>query len=108
MFFFSKKLITMHSTKLMQGDVLNERLGQLLKRLAAKQTPRYLSERRDTERERDQDDDRSEDDSEEDRDHFDRHSLNSHSRSQCSDREVKLPPPPQPLYEALFPELFVY
>ncbi|XP_052130546.1 protein EFR3 homolog cmp44E isoform X2 [Frankliniella occidentalis] len=89
-----------------KGDILNDKLNQLLKGLATKQTLRYLSERRDTERERERDDDRkSEADSEEERDHFDRHSPHSHSRSHSSDH---LPPAPQPLYETLFPELFVY
>lgn len=92
-----------------KGDVLNERLDQLLKKLAAKQVPRYLSERRDTERERDREEDqRSEDDSEEERDRFGSGSPHGHSRSHSVDREIQLPPAPQPLYEALFPELFVY
>ncbi|KAK3930211.1 Protein EFR3-like protein cmp44E [Frankliniella fusca] len=89
-----------------KGDVLNDKLTQLLKGLAAKQSLRYLSERRDTEREKEREDDRkSEEDSEEERDRFDRHSPHSHSRSHSSDH---LPPAPQPLYETLFPELFVY
>lgn len=68
---------------------------------------RYLSERRETERERDRDDDRrSEEDSEEERDRFDRHSPQIHSRSLSG--ETQISSPHQPLYEALFPELFVY
>lgn len=91
-----------------KGDVLNEKLNQLLKRLATRHTLRYLSERRDTERERD-DDQRSEEGSEDGSHHFGGNSPHSsHSRSHSGDRELQLTSPSQPLYETLFPELFVY
>jgi len=96
----------------LQGDSLQDRLTQLLKQLSLRPASKALLERRETEREREaeraHERESEEEESEDDQRSQRSETLSSRCQSRRNSVERELPCRQQPLYETLFPELFVY